>query len=91
MRRIKINHQKEMISSMNHSKSDSVLDRRVHDNVDRDLRCNKKLNKLNILKNINVDEITKTLFHKMSDNEKNSFKVGLEFLRKRLSIELSDE
>lgn len=77
---------------MNHSKSDSVLSRKVHYNYeDRDSRCNKKLDKLNVLKNINVDEITKTLFHKMSDNEKNSFKVGLEFLRKRLSIELSDE
>ena len=68
---------------MNISKSDSYLSK---------LKKKKEENQqMEELRNINVHEVTNVLCHKLNENDKKMFESGIEFMRKRISIELSNK
>lgn len=71
---------------MKYSKSDSLLFRPVQD----DFTCKEHMKNINNLKNVDPDQVTESLLHGMTDEEKSFFRNGVEFMRKRISIELNN-
>jgi len=69
---------------MKYSKSDSFLFKPDKDN----LTCKEYMKHINELKKVDPDQVTECLLHGMTDDEKSLFRNGVEFMRKRISIEL---
>lgn len=87
---------------MNASKSLSSMQNEQHDNeillviikkllemIDELKDCKLKVNALQRLNEIDINEIVNTLLHKLNEEDKNKFKIGMEFMKNEIKNVLS--
>ena len=70
---------------MRNSKSDTSISTKQKD-IENNI-CIEHLKRFNELTNVDPNQVTESLLHGMTEDEKALFRNGIEFMRKRISAE----